>query len=313
MPRMRESGQAESGGLLKTMFLIAGTKVQERLIDSGTFVCPGEGVERPYRHVCLEKKATAYFVPVMKMSDVGEYVECQSCNKTWDPAVLEVQVPQIQSQEELDDALLAAICALATEVVIADGVVNDDERHRAVDIINQYVDESTTALVTVDEFDELLKDKRFGESRSGRSEITATLLSQLAFALNVDGRRTFVRTAYALAVADDEIAKAELKVIKKTAENLGFTRLEAVGIIEHLERERLESRSELEAVNQKETQEKLLTEQLGAVGEKGAVFLGKPNEDSPEGWYLDWVMPSPNRYRFWDGSSTMSTIELRSD
>ena len=145
-------------------------------------------------------------------------------------------------------------------------------------------------------------------------------MSQLAFALNVDGRRTFVRTAYALAVADNEIAKAELKVIKKTAENLGFTRLEATGIIEHLERERMEAerermeaRSELEAVNHRQTQEKLLTKRLGAMGEKGAVFLGKPNEDSPEGWYLDWVMPSPNRYRFWDGSPTMSTIELRSD
>ena len=56
-----------------------------------------------------------------------------------------------------------------------------------------------------------------------------------------------------------------------------------------------------------------LTEQLREMGEAGEVFVGEPNEDSPEGWYLDWVMPSPNRYRFWDGSSTTSTVELTSN
>ena len=73
--------------------------------------------------------------------------------------------------------------------------------------------------------------------------------------------------------------------------------------------------AQLDAANRKEIrqQEKVLTEQLVAMGEAGEVFVGEPNEDSPEGWYLDWVMPSPNRYRFWDGSSTTSTVELTSN
>jgi uncharacterized tellurite resistance protein B-like protein len=128
-----------------------------------------------------------------------------------------------------------AIVALATEIVVADGEVNDAERHRAVDIINQYYDESTTSLITIDDFDELLKT--FGEFTTKHSEFTAASLSQIAFALNLDGRRTFVRTAYALAAADDVIAAAELKVIKKTAKNLGFTRVETKWILEDLERE----------------------------------------------------------------------------
>jgi len=57
-----------------------------------------------------------------------------------------------------------------------------------------------------------------------------------------------------------------------------------------------------------------LTERLRAMGEAGEVFRGDPTEeDSPEGWYLDWMLPSRNRYRFWDGSQTTSTIELSSD
>ena len=74
-------------------------------------------------------------------------------------------------------------------------------------------------------------------------------------------------------------------------------------------------RDEKEWLSQIDTQrqKKLLAEQLLQMGEVGEVFLEERNQDSPPGWYPDWIMPSTNRYRFWDGSSGTAVIELSPD
>jgi hypothetical protein len=60
-------------------------------------------------------------------------------------------------------------------------------------------------------------------------------LAELGFALNVEGRRILVSTAYCLAAADGEVAGSEREVIVKTARCRGFSKREAGGLVAALE------------------------------------------------------------------------------
>ena len=208
------------------MFLIAGTKVEENQVGSGTFNCPHEGSKQPYRHVRLEKKATAFFVPVATMSDLGEYVECQSCGSTYKPEVLE-----IRTQEDLDTALAVAVLRLCIEVVLADGRVTDEERQATINIANDYLDPPG---LTIADLTEMLKTQMVKTAKR-RSKNTAGAIAELGSALNMAGRRVFIRIAYCLAAADGEVAESEREVIVKTARRLGFSKNEAGGLVAALE------------------------------------------------------------------------------
>ena len=160
------------------------------------------------------------------MSELGEYVECQSCGATYEPAVLEYQ-----TQEDLDTALAVAVLRLALEVVLADGRVTDDERQAVIDTANLYLDPPGLAL---SDLSEMLATLQL-QSAKTRSKSTALALAELGSALNMEGRRIFVRTAYCLAAADGEVAESEREVIVKTARRLGFSKNEAGGLVAALE------------------------------------------------------------------------------
>jgi len=208
------------------MFLIAGTKVEENQVGSGTFNCPYEGSKQPYRHVRLEKKATAFFVPVATMSDLGEYVECQSCGSTYKPEVL-----KIRTQEDAENALAVAVLRLCIEVVLADGRVTDEERQATIKIANDYLDPPG---ITLGDLSEMLKTQMVKTAKR-RSKNTAGAIAELGSALNMAGRRVFVRIAYCLAAADGEVAESEREVIIKTARRLGFGKNEADELVAALE------------------------------------------------------------------------------
>jgi uncharacterized tellurite resistance protein B-like protein len=160
------------------------------------------------------------------MSELGEYVECQSCGATYEPAVLEYR-----TREDLDTALAVAVLRLALEVVLADGRVTDEERQAVIDTANLYLDPPG---LTLSDLSEMLATLQV-QSAKTRSKSTASALAELGSALNMEGRRILVRTAYCLAVADGEVAESEREVIVKTARRLGFNKNEAVELVESLD------------------------------------------------------------------------------
>ena len=212
------------------MFLIAGTKVEENRVGSGTFNCPAEGSKQSYHHVRLEKKATAFFVPVANMSDLGEYVECQSCGATYMPEVLEYR-----TEEDLDTALAVAVLSLALEVVLADGKVTDEERQAVLDTVNPYLDPPG---LTLSDLSDMLGGQQVKSSRS-RSKSTASAIAELGSALNMEGRKAFTRIAFNLAAADGEVSLEEREVTVKIARHLGFSKREAVALVESFDAETL--------------------------------------------------------------------------
>ena len=61
------------------MFFIGGTKGVTSVVGSGKFYCPECGQETEYLHKQVRRAATVFFVPVVNLDLLGEYIECQSC------------------------------------------------------------------------------------------------------------------------------------------------------------------------------------------------------------------------------------------
>jgi hypothetical protein len=75
--------------MLLTLF---GTKDRRSVEAMGQFICPKCGVEGDYEVINLREWFTLFFIPILPISnDEGRdyFVECRTCNSTYDPEVLE--------------------------------------------------------------------------------------------------------------------------------------------------------------------------------------------------------------------------------
>lgn len=71
--------------------------------SAGEFACPGCGGQpRDYARKTVRRFFTLYFIPLIPLDKVGEFVECRTCGHTFDVAVLdfdpEAQQEQLQSE-----------------------------------------------------------------------------------------------------------------------------------------------------------------------------------------------------------------------
>jgi DNA-directed RNA polymerase subunit RPC12/RpoP len=55
---------------------------------TGTFDCPRCGGDTPYDHKRVRRFFTLYFIPLIPMGTLGEYIECERCGGTYKPEVL---------------------------------------------------------------------------------------------------------------------------------------------------------------------------------------------------------------------------------
>ncbi|HET9441920.1 MAG TPA: zinc ribbon domain-containing protein [Acidimicrobiales bacterium] len=86
------------------MLLVFGWRARNRALGSGTFACPSCGTDRPYAHKEARRWFTLFFVPVIPLKVLGDFVECEVCGGTFDPAVLAAP-----TAAALSDHLLGAV------------------------------------------------------------------------------------------------------------------------------------------------------------------------------------------------------------
>jgi hypothetical protein len=69
--------------------VIWGSKGKSKTIGSGTFYCPHCKSHQLFKHEELSRYFTLYFIPLFKTQNLGEYIECQTCLKTFKKEVLQ--------------------------------------------------------------------------------------------------------------------------------------------------------------------------------------------------------------------------------
>jgi transcription elongation factor Elf1 len=73
--------------------IIFGTRVRHKVIGEGQFFCPKCQARRAYKHKRASRYFALYFVPLIPMGQLGEFVECQACGTAFEPGVLQMKAP----------------------------------------------------------------------------------------------------------------------------------------------------------------------------------------------------------------------------
>jgi hypothetical protein len=70
------------------LFIVFGSRVKHKELGEGEFFCPRCQATRHYKHKKAQRYFALYFVPLVPMGQLGEYVECQTCGAAFEPVVL---------------------------------------------------------------------------------------------------------------------------------------------------------------------------------------------------------------------------------
>lgn len=92
---------------------------------TGTFCCPNCEQERTYRLRSRRQFLTVYFIPLIPLQSLGEFIECMTCRGAFDAGMSELTVDQLRAQKRR--AACELIRRALVVVVAADEVVTDEE------------------------------------------------------------------------------------------------------------------------------------------------------------------------------------------
>lgn len=201
------------------MFFIAGTKGETTTAGTGTFYCQNCQMESEYYHEQVHEKATVFFIPIVNLRLLGEYIECQSCANTYEMEILDYD-PE-QKKKEIEAIYLVGIKKVMTTMMLADGKIDENEKSMMKDIYKNITD---LALSDND------IDKEIKNCKANPVGLD-NCLKELFSYLNESGRETIIKVAYWVSIADGEVDKREEKLLIKMAKHFQISSAHLRGII----------------------------------------------------------------------------------
>lgn len=190
----------------------------------GTFYCPGcdrEGVE--YKHQRTRRFVTLYYLPVIPLRSLGEYIECQVCQNTYQPAVLTASAAEHRAFEAEFQLAIKRVMIL---MLLADGVIADAE----LEVIRRIY----SKLSAVDLPVEALRE----EVEAARQDVGDVLvyLERVAPALNPRGKELVIKSAFLVAAADDQFQDKERELLAAIGKTLELSSAQVQAILGPLNR-----------------------------------------------------------------------------
>ncbi|MBX6752006.1 MAG: zinc ribbon domain-containing protein [Micromonosporaceae bacterium] len=182
------------------------------LIGTGQFHCPNCGGDRHYEHRVARRFFTLFFLPVIPLNKVGEFVRCKTCRTRFDPRVL-----QRPTTAQLAATLPAGMRAIAATMMRAGGT-SEWAVSAAVDAVRR------AGLPTYDA-------QQLWADGGQPVEAAAAQLQALAAQLAPEACERFLAEAVRIGLADGPLSPAEHDGIRWIASNLGMTPAHAQGVI----------------------------------------------------------------------------------
>lgn len=202
--------------------IIFGTRGVTSTMKKGNFICPQCEQERPYKHKKVTRFFTLYFIPLIPLGKVGEYVECQSCKGTFIPKVLDYH--KDAAADEFLSEYEKAIKHCMVLIMLADGIIDDNEMIMVQQIVNKFSHHD----VTLEELEAYT-----AEVQKNPEEV-ATYLKRVTPNLNEHGKETIIKCALAVAAADDHMDESEMAVIEEMSKVMEMSAAHYKGIISEM-------------------------------------------------------------------------------
>lgn len=190
------------------LLIIFGTRGVTYATGRGEFHCPGCDARRPYAHKRVRRFFTLYFIPIIPLDVLGEYIECQHCRDTYKPEVLSYDPSAGKKLFEAE--FHAAVKRVMVLMMMADGTIDAEE----IETIRQVFGKLSSRDVTQAEVDAEVNAAK-SEGRGLRQ-----YLASVSSNLNDAGKELVVKAAYFVAAADGKITDEETALLAELASAL---------------------------------------------------------------------------------------------
>ena len=195
--------------------IIWGWRVRKKTIGTGVFFCPGEGGDRNYEHKQARRWFTIFFIPLIPLKELGDFIECTSCENTYYPDVLKGK-----TASEIEDISTIAIRHVAVSMALADGTVDPRERDAAVTVVQRFASHP----YGLDDLDSDLSSLQVSALSDNLEELGAVL--------NEHGKENVLTAAVFLAGADGHVDRSEIEVARQIGKALTMSSAHIEGTIQ---------------------------------------------------------------------------------
>src|SRR5688500_18687043 len=202
--------------------IIFGTRGVTMTPERGQFHCPQCNVSRPYGLKRVRRFFTLYFIPVIPLDVLGEYVECDGCRATWKPNVLQHDPSAGQAQFEAE--YHRAIKRVMVLMLLADGQV-DNEEIETVRKIYSSIAKKETSREDV--------QREIASANAGSRDVEK-YLAGIVPQLNASGKELVFKAAFFVACADGKFTDEEKALLLRIGHALELTPAHVSGLLSEL-------------------------------------------------------------------------------
>jgi uncharacterized tellurite resistance protein B-like protein len=199
--------------------IIWGSRGVTSSVAKGQFHCPSCNDDRPFDHKKARRFFTLYFIPLIPLESLGEYVECQACKGTYKPEVL--QYDPRKQQEAFRNAFHHALRRTAVTMMLRDGPATAEETAVVTALLSESLRRPLSAADVSIEIDKATTDPRPLPAH----------LAEIAGELNSAGKEMLVRVAVRVAVADGPLQAAERALLQEVGVALQISSAHLNGIV----------------------------------------------------------------------------------
>jgi tellurite resistance protein len=160
---------------------------------------------------------TLYFIPCIPLNLLGEYVECQSCEATYQPEVLEYDPGAAEAQIEAE--VHGGIRRIMVDMMMADGVADPEEIKTIRAIYEDLSGKPISEVAVLSEVD-----------KAGARTAVETAAA-LVGVLNDSGKELVVRAAFQVAASDGVFQAEEKALLESLAKALEMTSAHYKGVL----------------------------------------------------------------------------------
>lgn len=204
--------------------IIFGTRGVTLSKESGDFHCPAcNGSPQAYTRKSVRRFFTLYFIPVIPLDKLGEYVQCHRCNGTFNVQVLEhdPEAERNQARAEFADHVKRVMVLTA----LVDGDPDSSESEAIQDVYEKlgggHLDDGALA-------------KEYAQARQAGISI-GDYTSRFADQLNEHGKEIVVKAAIRVALADDPLNVQEEQFLDELAAALNMTQAHFKGVLAEMD------------------------------------------------------------------------------
>jgi hypothetical protein len=194
-------------------FIVWGFRARFKRGEPVVFFCPKEGGDRQGHHGVARRWFTLFWIPLIPLKVLNEYVECETCHTRYDESVL-----QRPTTANLSEVLSNAVRVLTAMIVRVGDQSSDAMRAAAVTDI---------AVVTPGYTDDTLASDVAVVDPSRAEEY----VHPLADGLETAGKERFLADLCRVALAADTITDDQRRLIESTGRAIGLTPAHVSGIV----------------------------------------------------------------------------------